>query len=77
MNDRGPGPGEILGGIFLILFGLCATLLGGGCSVMMIGAVFDNNGGGLAPLLLLSLGILAGGLMSIWAGFKLFTGRIR
>lgn len=76
MNQRGPGPGEILGGIFLILFGICGTLLGGGCSLMMIGTVFSRGGEALLPLLLLSLAIFAGGLLAIWAGIKLFGGRI-
>jgi hypothetical protein len=77
MNGRrGPGPGQIIAGIFLILFGLCGTLLGGGCTVLMFSVVFQQPYGEGIPLLLVALAILAGGLASIWAGIMLMTGRL-
>lgn len=69
MSD-GPSGGQILVGIFLILFGLCITLVGGGCTILWLGmAVQDPGSAGL--LLLVSLAVLAGGLVTIWAGVKM------
>lgn len=78
MNDgRGPGAGEIIAGIFLILFGLAGTLLGGGCTVLMLGMFAQTPGAEGIMLLLVSLAILAGGLAAIWAGIKLMSGGLR
>ena len=72
--SEGPGTGNLIAGIFLILFGLCITLLGGGCTMLML-YEFDNmmTGGGL-PLMALSVVTLGGGLALLWVGFKLLTG---
>ena len=72
----GPGAGQILVGIFLILFGLCVTLLGGGCTIMWVYVLFSEGGafGGGILLFLVSLAVLAGGLVTIWAGTKMFRG---
>ena len=78
MNDQpGPGAGGIIAGIFVILFGLCLALLGGGCTILFIASVpgFGSSGGVEAmPLLLLSVVVLAAGLGLIWLGIKLMTG---
>jgi cation transporter-like permease len=82
MNE-GPSVGDILIGIFVILFGLCIAFAGGGCTVMLVGGIAGPGGGwgpdyGIAALLLVvSLAILALGAFLIWVGFKLMTGRYR
>ena len=79
-DDRGPGTGNIIAGVFLILFGLCLTLLGGGCTVLWIGALASTGGSGAgefysgAPLILLSFITLGAGISLVWLGFKLMTG---
>jgi hypothetical protein len=77
MNEpRGPGAGGIVAGIFLILFGLCLTLLGGGCTIMWVSAMSSaySGGAGEFPLLLLSFVTLGAGISLIWLGVKLMTG---
>ncbi|HWT12693.1 MAG TPA: hypothetical protein VN231_08080 [Allosphingosinicella sp.] len=73
MNE-GPGAGNIIAGIFLILFGLCITLLGGGCTVLMMSELDSMMTSGGWPLMLISLVTLGGGLALIWLGVKLMTG---
>jgi hypothetical protein len=79
-SGEGPGAGQVLAGIFLILFGVCITLAGGSCTVLWIVFVFGESGssgsfsdGGF--LFLLSLATLAAGLVTVWAGFKLVRGK--
>jgi len=77
MNQpSGPGAGGIVAGIFLILFGLCLTLLGGGCTIMWVVSMSSAYGGGTEafPLLLLSFVTLGAGIALIWLGVKLMTG---
>ena len=73
MNE-GPGAGNIIAGIFLVLFGLCVTLLGGGCTVMMVWELESVVSGGAWPLMFLALITLGGGIALIWLGVKLMTG---
>jgi hypothetical protein len=68
--SEGPGAGRILAGIFLILCGLCLTLLGGGCTAMWLFFLF-NEGGVETSFFLLSLAALAIGLLLLWAAFRL------
>jgi hypothetical protein len=77
--SEGPSVGDILVGIFMILFGLCIALTGGGCTVFIVGALGQQGGGdaSVAALLLVSLAVLALGLFLTWVGFKLMTGRYR
>jgi hypothetical protein len=80
-DDRGPGAGNIIAGIFLILFGLCLTLLGGGCTVVWIGVLASEGSGGgdlysSAPLILISIVTLGAGIALIWLGAKLMSGRL-
>ena len=78
MNDnRGPTPGAIVAGIFLILFGLCITLVGGGCTFMWLGSLSSmgaSDSTTFVPLLLISLVTLGAGLSLIWLAVKLMTG---
>ncbi len=41
MNEgrRGPTAGEVLAGIFMILFGLCFLLIGGVCTIMWVAVI--------------------------------------
>jgi hypothetical protein len=78
---EGPTAGEVLVGIFLILCGLCLTLLGGGCTLFWLAAMI-GGGDGLRgnyelgiPLLLVSLAALAGGVALLWAAGKMAFGR--
>jgi hypothetical protein len=68
--SEGPGAGQVLIGIFLILFGLCITLVGGGCTIMWIMFIANGDTSG-AFLFLISLVVLAGGLVTVWAGVKM------
>lgn len=70
--SEGPSAGQILIGIFLILFGLCITLVGGGCTVMWIYFIFSEGDMSGGVLFLVSLAALAAGLVVIWAGVKMF-----
>jgi preprotein translocase subunit SecY len=76
----GPSAGTILVAIFMLLAGLCITLLGGGCTLMWLAELnspYGGMGGILNPLFLLSLATFAGGLGMLWVGFKLLTGKYR
>jgi threonine/homoserine/homoserine lactone efflux protein len=77
MSEK-PGAGAILIGIFLILFGLCVTLLGGGCAAFWIleiagGGTFTGAGG----YLLVALVTLAAGLFLLWISVKMLRGKYR
>jgi hypothetical protein len=77
--EEGPGTGAVLIGCFIIAFGLCMALVGGGCTVLLLNLMFSQpsgwSEGGL--LILLSLAILAAGIGLCWLGFKLMTGGFR
>jgi len=68
---------DLLIGMFMILAGLCLALLGGGCTLLMLGSINELAGSGGGVLLLISLAVLGGGLGMMWIGFKLVTGRYR
>jgi hypothetical protein len=69
--SQGADPVRILGGLLLLLFGICLVGVGGLCTFFMLenlrGAMVDGGG-----LLLLSVGTLALGILSIVAGVKCF-----
>jgi hypothetical protein len=74
----GPTGGQILVGIFLVLVGLCVTLLGGGCTAMWAFVIFSGSSlGGGGGLLLVSLATLAGGVLTLWVGVKMLMGKFR
>ena len=70
-TERGPDPGRN----FLILFGLCITLVGGGCTVMWIAFSLHDHSSDAALLFLVSLAMLAAGLVTVWAGVKMLRGK--
>jgi hypothetical protein len=74
MNE-GPNTASIIAGIFLILCGLCLTLLGGGCTVVMFSESMMQGGG--MVFVLLALITLGGGVAMIWLGVKVMTGRFQ
>ena len=82
MNEpKGPGPGGFVAGIFLILFGLCLTLLGGGCttSILLSLPMISGGVGGYdwIPYFLMSLVTLGAGVSLIWLAVKLMSGDFR
>ena len=74
---EGVGAGAILLGIFLILFGLCLTLVGGGCTALWIYIIFTEGTMDAGALTLLSVAVLAAGLGALWVGIKLLRGGYR
>jgi hypothetical protein len=72
--SEGPGAAGVIVGIFLILFGICITLVGGGCTLLILSYSTSMYQDGSWMLLLLSVAIFGGGLAIIWVGFKLMTG---
>jgi hypothetical protein len=72
--SEGPGAAGVIVGIFLILFGICIALVGGGCTLMILSYSTSMYRDGSWMLLLLSLVVFGGGLAIIWVGFKLMTG---
>lgn len=72
MSERGPNVGLVLVGIFVILFGLCITLVGGGCTILLLtmGSGGAGVGGEFATFLLLSLAVLGVGALIVWGGYK-------
>lgn len=72
--SNGNNAGNVIAGIFLLLLGLCVTLLGGGCTVLMLYEFESMVSGGGGVLLLISLAILASGLGLLYIAFRLMTG---
>ncbi|HEY5713079.1 MAG TPA: hypothetical protein VIT38_14390 [Allosphingosinicella sp.] len=75
MSDQGPNVGLVLVGIFVILFGACITLVGGGCTLLLLTMGSGGVGGGgvgseFAMFLLLSLAVLGVGCLILWGGYK-------
>lgn len=80
MNDgpTGPRAGDILGGVVLILFGLCILLVGGGCTILWLSVMFADRGmrgsdGGF--MLVISIVAAAAGLFAIVKGVQIFRGK--
>ncbi len=72
MSVQPPGKGwNILGAIFLIVGGLLLVSLGGACSIFLGASLFDPGGGGMWPLMLLSLATLGAGVALIYQAIKL------
>ena len=70
MNE-GPGAGNLIAGIFLLLFGLCITLLGGGCTLMVLTEFSSMAAEGSLFFLAISLVTLGGGLGLLYLALKL------
>ena len=76
MSD-GPDPGTVIVGIFLIVFGGCVTLVGGGCTVFLLGGIgsWGRDWGTVLPLLALSVGALAVGVLLVRTAIRMLGGR--
>jgi hypothetical protein len=74
--SEGPSAGAVLLAIFLILFGLCFTLLGGGCAVFWIWAMLQGGSSmnGSGGFLMIGLMTLAVGVLLLWVSVKLLRG---
>jgi hypothetical protein len=74
---EGPGAGAILIGSFVVLVGLCLALLGGGCTMMLLGDMHELAAYGGWFFLLIALAILAAGVALVRLGIKLLRGDYR
>ncbi len=72
--SEGPGPGTIIGAIFLILMGLCLLFVGGGCTVMLASESTRGFYTAAIPLFLISLGTAAAGVALLMRAIKLLRG---
>jgi len=68
--SKEPSVGLVLVGLFVILFGLCFTLVGGGCTLFLLASLGQSGTGDLGIFLLISLVCLAIGVLILWAGIK-------
>ena len=73
------GAGAMIGGIFLIMFGMCLFLAGGGCTVIMLVLVAGEPGSGADAIgiILPAMVIGAVGLLAIYGGVRLCSGKRR
>jgi len=71
--SEGPSAGAVLLAIFLILFGLCFTLLGGGCAIFWLWAMLQGGSSmnGSGGFLMIGLVTLAVGVLLLWVSVKL------
>jgi phosphate/sulfate permease len=76
MSD-GPDPGRVIVGVFLVVFGTCFALVGGGCTLFLLVNITDwgRETEIIIPLLILSLVGLAIGILMLRGAMKLFRGR--
>jgi hypothetical protein len=76
MSD-GPDPATVIVSIFLIVFGGCMALTGGGCTLFLLANVtsWGNEGGFIILLVLLSLGVLAIGVLMVRGALKMLGPR--
>jgi len=78
MNDdrrRGPSVGNVLAGLFLVLLSLCLIFAGGGCTLMVGTYIFNQPSTDMLPWVVISLGVLGGGLVALWFGVRLIAGK--
>jgi hypothetical protein len=76
-GGRPPQPtgrvGNIVAGAFLMVFAILLILTGGGCTILLfaLGPTSSDS----IPLILISLAVLAGGVVAMWFGIRLMRGR--
>lgn len=69
--SKGPSVGLILVGLFVVLFGLCIALVGGGCAILiLLEPPRGELAGGLGIFLLIALAVLGVGILILWGGYK-------
>ena len=75
---KGPDALEVLGGIALVLCGLCLLLVGGGCTILWVAAILDSRGswesGGLG-LFAVSVAVAALGVAACYKGVRMMMGK--
>ena len=70
--SKGPSVGLVLFGLFVILFGLCITLVGGGCTILiLLEPPRGELAGGYGVFLLMALAALGVGILILWGGYKI------
>jgi vacuolar-type H+-ATPase subunit I/STV1 len=76
MSD-GPDPGTVIVAIFLIVFGVCFALVGGGCTLFLLGNIgsWGSDGGMILMLLAVSLVALAIGIFMVRGALKMLGPR--
>jgi hypothetical protein len=73
--SEGRDVGNMVAGLFLVVFGLCLLLVGGGCSALWVSELSSGPGQSLGWLLLLfCLAIAATGVWMIVAGVRMVRG---
>lgn len=73
MDENEPGAGDVIAGAVLILFGICITLVSGGCAGLRTVILYESGSlGGAEELFFLALAIifLCLGIISIVAGVR-------
>lgn len=75
--SHGPDPGAVIVAIFLIVFGGCFALAGGGCTLFLLVNIGDwgRDAGMILPLLGLSLVGLGIGVLMLRGAIGLLRGR--
>ena len=75
--SEGPNPAAVLIGLFLLVAGVCLVVLGGGCTISVLGS--RHPGGGELDLtglvLTIALLMLAVGALMVWGGMRLLKPR--
>lgn len=72
--SEGPNPARVVIGVFLLVAGICLVLLGGGCTISVLGEIgaarsLDHDFTGL--VLTIALLMLAVGAIMVWGGVRL------
>ena len=73
-----PNPARAVIGIFLLVAGICLVLLGGRCTIGVLGELGSQRGGDLdltGLVLTISLLMLAIGGLMVWGGMRLLKPR--
>ena len=73
MSD-GSDPLRVLGGVLLLLFGLCLLLVSGLCTVLVLSDLRGALAGGGA-MAVITLGTLALGIFAVIKGARIIGGR--
>lgn len=73
----GPDPGAVIVAIFLIVFGGCFALAGGGCTLFLLVNItsWGSDAGMILPLLGVSLIALGIGVLMLRGAMTLLRGR--
>lgn len=77
--SEGPNPAAVLIGLFLLIAGVCLVVLGGGCTISVLGELASSRSGAEHDFTGLALGVslvmLAVGSLMTWGGMRLLKPR--